>query len=111
MKKYYKKLVLLSITILIFCFAILPKSFAADELSVTAQTRISHPAFQSSQVFYTVRNPWNLDYTKMMLSENTDPYDFPSPYGEQGRQFIWGYVSELKNWGSSAISAAGPSGP
>ncbi|MFH0863734.1 MAG: hypothetical protein V1858_01405 [Candidatus Gottesmanbacteria bacterium] len=85
------------LAILFFSFFGLAKSSqAATELTVTKVTRISHPAYRTSNVWYGARDPWNSDYTRLMLYES--PAFTHPEYGKTGRGLVWGTINNLKSW-------------
>lgn len=65
----------------------------AEEIKVSKISRISHPAYRMSNLWYGVRNPWNIDKTRIMMWEVTD-FTHPT-YKETGRGSVWGYISNL----------------
>lgn len=83
------KTVILGINMLVL-FVFIASLRAEGELTVTNITRISHPAYQASNMWFGVRNPWNRDYTKIMLYENP-AFTHPS-YGKTGRGLVWGFI-------------------
>ena len=79
-------------------------SEAAETLSVSKVTRISHPAYRAQNMWYGVRNPWNRDYTRIMLFEARVSHpDYP---GVQGKGLVWGMVGDLKSWTTLAAYEA-----
>lgn len=43
-----------------------------------------------------MRNPWNLDHTRILLAEATD---FTHPdYKVTGRRLVWGFIDDLRKW-------------
>jgi hypothetical protein len=90
-----KKLIIVSVVI-IFCLILVPKqSFAgSDDIRVKAVYRISHPAYTMSNLWETMRSPWNVDYSRIMMFEN-DYAGHPDFSGARtvGRGDIWGCIS------------------
>jgi hypothetical protein len=73
-------------------------TMAVDDVVVTGVTRISHPAYKISNVWYSLRNPWNRDYTRLLMFESSS---FTHPiYGTKGRRLVWGFVGQLKEFGT-----------
>lgn len=71
-------------------------SLAAEKLTVLAVKRITHPAYRINNLWFGERNPWNRDYTRLLLYEDmgfTDPTT-----KRRGRGHVWGMISNLKNW-------------
>ena len=66
-----------------------------QDVRVTKITRIMHPAYRAGNIWYSIRNPWNLDYTRVLMYEA--PYTHPD-YKTIGRGLVWGFVEKLKNW-------------
>jgi len=95
-----------SITIIFFGFFGLAKSsLAADSenLQVTKITRISHPSYSMDNTFQGRGNPFNVDYSRVLMYELGVTSDatsaviyhpsFPSSYAHQrsyGRGTLWG---------------------
>lgn len=65
----------------------------SEDLTVTKVTRISHPAYRATNQWYSIRDPWNRNYERVMLYEATQFYN-----GIAGRGLVWGYVNQLKSW-------------
>ncbi|MDQ7786436.1 MAG: hypothetical protein RDU01_02405 [Thermodesulfovibrionales bacterium] len=86
-------LFLFTILFLLFGYT---KGFAIEQLTVSKITRISHPVYRAGNLWYGVRDPWNRDYTRIMLYENTS-YTDPGT-GKKGRGMVWGFINNLKNW-------------
>ena len=87
--------VLIKISAFIYIFVLLtaPLDFAfagSDDLALTKITRISHPNYRAGNMWYSLRNPWNRDFTRIMM------YEIPSD--NNGRGLVWGFVSDLKSW-------------
>ncbi|MEW6602741.1 MAG: hypothetical protein AB1499_17350, partial [Nitrospirota bacterium] len=70
----------------------------SGHLTVTNIIRITHPAYRASNLWYGIRDPWNRDYTRIMLYENTAHTDPQT--GKRGRGMVWGFIDELKSWTS-----------
>jgi hypothetical protein len=86
---------------LFFLFTCVSIVSALDYKTVAKITRITHPAYTMSNIWQGegFGGPWNKDYTRIMIYESMgDAYVNPT-YGVQGRGFVWGYVSTLKNLG------------
>ena len=76
----------------------------ADEVTVSGVTRIMHPAYRSGNQWFSNRDPWNRDYTRMLMFESS----FTHPvYGTTGRGLVWGFVAELKQLGAQFQRRAG----
>ena len=70
----------------------------SNDVVVTGVTRISHPAYRVANVWYSLRNPWNGDHTRVLMFESPS---FTHPiYGTKGRRLVWGFVDELKAFGT-----------
>ncbi|RJO60410.1 hypothetical protein C4544_05055 [candidate division WS5 bacterium] len=86
----------ISLLIMIGLLKINPAFSFTDEKRVENISRISHPAYRMTNLWYGTRNPWNRDNTRIMMFEETATYN-PPGYGTQtGRGAVWGFVSELK---------------
>jgi len=93
----------------LFVFLIVSVVFAVDGKSLTVKSisRISHPAYDMANVFQGSRNPFNVDYSRILMDEmgirSGETYaiiyhpNFPSSYPNArnyGRQMIWGCISD-----------------
>ncbi len=87
-------------TIIIFLLAnqTLMFSAAGERLAVKEVKRITHPYYSIGNIFYSHRQPFNLDDTKIWIYESSS-YKHPD-YGKYGRGLCWGNIEELKNWTS-----------
>jgi len=94
---------------IIFCgiFGLAKSSWAAEELSVVNISRISHPAYTMSNYAWTIRSPFNVDYSRVLMWENgvysMDPayqrlvpsgFNIPGEIRDQGRGAIWGCIAQ-----------------
>jgi len=70
-----------------------------EDVIVAGIRRISHPAYRVSNSWYSLRDPWNLDYTRVLIYETQSTTDPVS--GEKGRGMVWGFVEDLMSWHSS----------
>lgn len=78
----------------LFSVAAIDYVFAGSEdVTLTNVTRISHPAYQMGSMWYSIRNPWNQDFKRVMMYEKTQTFN-----GISGRGLVWGYVNQLKSW-------------
>ncbi|MGI0014945.1 MAG: hypothetical protein ACREBU_16110, partial [Nitrososphaera sp.] len=92
------KLVLVAISFGAYFAVISPSLTYAqnpEDVKVTKVTRISHPAYRAANIWYSTRNPWNRDYTRVLIYESS--FTHPN-YGTTGRGLVWGFVDELKSW-------------
>ena len=102
MKKY-----LFTILILL---CLVGQGWSTGELGVSATTRIMHPAYRSGQYTYSVRNPFNLDNTKVVMYEEwTMPGDIPENAGRwtkpaNGRKHVVGTIATLKSISKTATA-------
>jgi hypothetical protein len=103
-----KRSICLILVTIFFLFSGYTKGDAIEQLTASKITRISHPVYRAGNLWYGVRDPWNRDYTRIMLYENTS-YTDPST-GKKGRGMAWGFINNLKNWTTLAEyeSAAKP---
>jgi len=69
-----------------------------DTLTVLTVRRISHPAYNVGNIWYSVRDPWNRNFTRILLYET--PGVVHPDYGKEGRGMVWGFLDDLKNWHS-----------
>lgn len=67
---------------------------AVGELKASIPVRISHPAHSYTTLWATERNPWNADYTKIMMYElsSTHP-NYTSP--RVGKGLVFGVLADL----------------
>lgn len=92
---------LTGLALVIFCAVLLlaKSSLAAGELTVTKITRVTHSSYQANNQWFGIRDPWNRDYTRMILYEVPG---YTHTDSTVGRGIVWGYVSDLKNWTTKA---------
>jgi hypothetical protein len=69
----------------------------SEDVSAAQVLRISHPAYRMTNVWYSLRDPWNRDFTRLLMFENAS---FVHPaFGVKGRRLVWGEVGDLKAFG------------
>ena len=68
----------------------------SEDATVAGIRRISHPAFRVSNSWYSLRDPWNRDHTRVLIYETQSTTDPAS--GEKGRGMVWGFVKDLRSW-------------
>jgi hypothetical protein len=109
-----KKLIIVSVVI-IFCLILVPKqSFAgSDDIRVKAVYRISHPAYTMNNIFYGEMQPFNVDYSRVMMYEwggRGDSVEYTSPHPNfpsaklDGRHMMWGCLTQSCVDATSATS-------
>ena len=90
----------------IVLFAMMASNFTfagTEDLIVKKVTRISHPAYRAQNIFYGVREKgvWNVDNTRIMISEAPDTYKHPT-YGAKSRGLVWATLQDATSWTTQA---------
>jgi len=97
-KRYVVKILIGSLALL---GIISTHGFGADAdpfcgpVKVKKVTRITHPAYTAGNQFLNKMVPWNPDYSRMLIFENT--FSHPSTH-VVGKGYCWGYLKDLTHW-------------
>ncbi len=88
MSRDIKSIITLNLLLSFFVFA------GEAGAQISSETRISHPAYQMSNIGFGVRNVWSRDYKRIMMFEVTTA---TPDYNEKGRGLVWGFVDDCDN--------------